>query len=116
MIVPLFGSSAPVALVVKATVYFAFAEALVFDSFTETPDTGLGATRENVVPAARSDEVDTEKVCEPVDAALPTSAATTCTVSPLRMAVPPDSRVTDEPETPSGHVVVDWSVLTSVTV
>ena len=116
VIVPLLGSSAPVALVVKATVYFAFAETVVFDSFTETPDTGLAATRENVVPAERSDEVDTVRVWEPVNATLPTSAATTCTVSPLRMAMPPVSRVTDAPETLAGHVVVDWPVDTSVTV
>ena len=28
--------------------------------------------------------------------------------------MPPISRVTDEPDTPFGHVVVDWFVVTSV--
>ena len=83
------------------------------ERLTDTPVTGLAATRENVVLAGRSDEVDTVKFWEPVDGALATSTAVTCTVSPPRMLMPPVSRVTDEPDTPVGHVVVDWFVVTS---
>ncbi len=65
---------------------------------------------------ARSDDVDTERVCDPLDGALSTSSALTCTESPWLMERPFVSMVTDEPDTLVGQVDLDWFVVTSVRV
>ena len=52
------------------------------ERLTETPVTGLAATRENVVLAGRSDEVETVMFWEPVDGELTTPTAWTLTLSP----------------------------------
>ncbi len=47
---------------------------------------------------ARSDDVDTERVCDPLDGPFSTWTAPTCTVSPARMERPPVMIVTADPE------------------